>query len=162
MSIKPGAGAKTSPTCAFFKELSFLTDTVGNKATVSNVTPTTLPDLSPASPNSSFVISEPQSPNMALHHTLPDSPAAPTLVEEEVGKKGKQKTRKDMDIDMLLTRSLIQDIESNEEKKQNTEYPDELFCKSLVDSFKKLPKKKNKRAKIKVLEILLEFEDDDE
>ena len=62
---------------------------------------------------------------------------------------------------MLLTRSLIQDIEHNEEKKQKTEDPDELFCKSLIDSFKKLPKKKNKRAKIKVLEVLLEFEDDD-
>ena len=50
------------------------------------------------------------------HHSLPDSPTTPTL--EEGGKKGKQKTRKDMDIDMLRIRSLIQDIENNDEEKQ--------------------------------------------
>ena len=37
-----------------------------------------------------------------------------------------------------------------------------LFCSSLVESFKNLKGKKKKLAKIKVLQVLAEYEDDDE
>ena len=39
---------------------------------------------------------------------------------------------------------------------------DVLFCSSLVESFKNLKGKKDKLAKMKVLQVLAEHEDDDE
>ena len=61
-------------------------------------------------------------------------------------------------VQSALEKAIIADVENN---KNNETDPDELFCKSLVSSFKNLPKKKNKRAKIKVLQVLLDMEDSD-
>ena len=53
------------------------------------------------------------------------------------------------------------DIDKNKEIEKERNDPDELFCKSLVSSFKGLTKKKKKQAKIKVLQIFLDMEDSD-
>ena len=54
------------------------------------------------------------------------------------------------------------DIDKSKETEIEKNDPDELFCKSLVSSFKGLTKKKNKQAKIKVLQVLLDMEDSDD
>ena len=53
-------------------------------------------------------------------------------------------------------KAIISDVEKN-----NTNDTDELFWKSLVSSFKNLSQKKNKQAKIKVKQILMEMVDSD-
>ena len=64
-------------------------------------------------------------------------------------------------VNVLLTKALMNDLGKDQEKNVS-EDRDELFCHSLVDSFKNLPRKKNKIAKIKVLQLLLELEEDDD
>ncbi|XP_046863255.1 uncharacterized protein LOC124457000 [Xenia sp. Carnegie-2017] len=79
-----------------------------------------------------------------------------------------QKTRKRRSdqIDDLLALSLANDIayakNGDSKKTTNPEDQDILFCSSLVTTFRNLTGKKNKLAKIKVLQVLAEFEDDDE
>jgi len=76
-------------------------------------------------------------------------------------RSNKKRKSESESVQSVLENAILADVAraKGEEKEQND--PDELFCKSLVSSFKTLSKKKNKRAKIKVMQILLEMESDD-
>ena len=63
---------------------------------------------------------------------------------------------------VALEKAKMIDLEQNKLMKINDNDPDELFSKSLVSSLQNLSKKKNKIAKIKVMEILLELESDND
>lgn len=90
------------------------------------------------------------------------------LLQPEIpSSKAMQKARKRRSdqIDDLLAISLANDLASAKQvdSKNRTgqqDDQDDLFCSSLVDSFKNLKGKKNKMAKMKVLEVLTDFEDD--
>ena len=69
-------------------------------------------------------------------------------------------------IDELLAISLSNDLNNDKKQTSNTtehtEDEDVLFCSSLVKTFQKLKGKMNKKAKMKVMQAILEFESDDE
>ena len=68
--------------------------------------------------------------------------------------KGRKRKSSPDSLDILLAAALTDDIsrpKDNDVVKRDT---DQLFCESLVDLFQKLPLKKNKLARIKVLQVL--------
>ena len=65
-------------------------------------------------------------------------------------------------LQVALEKAIMNDVEQNKLVKINNNDPDELFCKRLVSSYQNRSKKKNKIAKIKLMEILFEMESDNE
>ena len=176
------------PTCQFFQELSFLNDVIGVRSTSSNIqsdifTPPPSPAdsqrLSPpimrrttisASDFSSSTNSDSDSSHLsaAVRNVPTINSPEPTSNKQLVPNASsnkyqlpRQTNKRKQHIDPVqsaLEKAIIADVENN---KNNETDPDELFCKSLVSSFKNLSKKKNKRAKIKVLQVLLDIDDSD-
>ena len=77
------------------------------------------------------------------------------------GKRAKQDLGLAVDAMLLST---IKDISQNEKKNTETsinEDADSLFCRSCVDTLKRLPPKKNSEAKMKIQQLLhnIEFSD---
>ena len=96
----------------------------------------------------------------------PSSAAEPEIIipdsSNNVPKSSLQSARKRRSdqIDELLAISLSNDLK-NPESTSKIEDEDTLFCSSLIKTFQKLRGKRNKLAKMKVLEVLLDFEDTD-
>ncbi|XP_065642557.1 uncharacterized protein LOC136074181 [Hydra vulgaris] len=90
------------------------------------------------------------------NETVVSSIASPQMI---ISSPNKMKRK--MKPDPFLEKAIMIDVEQKL-MKINDNDPDELFCKSLVSSFQNLSKKKNKIAKIKVMEILLELESDND
>ena len=97
--------------------------------------------------------------------TVDNSHAKLEISDSKPLQKTRKRTRSDQ-IDDLLALRLANDIayakNGDSKKTTNPEDQDILFCSSLVTTFRNLTGKKNKLAKIKVLQVLAEFEDDDE
>lgn len=62
----------------------------------------------------------------------------------------------------LLAISLSNDLKCEKKEEAPKTDQDAVFCSSFVKTFQKLKGKKNKQAKVKVLQVLLEFEDDED
>jgi hypothetical protein len=107
--------------------------------------------------------------NCQVNAAISPCDAENCLLQPEISSsKAMQKARKRRSdqIDDLLAISLAHDLTNDKqgETKNNTTQQDDqdvLFCSSLVDNFKNLKGKKNKIAKIRVLEALADFEDED-
>ena len=162
-----GAGGYQLPSCQFFTELMFLKVVIGVKMTSSNIKCDIFATQSPvehiAFENIDYTIKALSSrDNLTLteNETVVSSIASPQMIISSPNQM-KRKMKPDP-LQVALEKAIIIDVEQNKQMKINDNDPDELFCKSLVSSFQNLSKNKNKIAKIKVMEILLELEDDND
>ena len=154
---RSGSANKKLPTCEYFVELSFLRDVVTGRKTEPNIQAmqTATAEINDDSSTSSTASSYVNEDTIQPQSTIKDTKAI----------RNARKRRSDQ-IDELLAVSLARDLKSVNTSKEITscksEDQDALFCSSLITSFQKLKGKKNKLAKMKVMELLLEFEDDDD
>ena len=152
---RSGSGRKKLPTCDFFGELSFLHDIVSGRSTDTNLfTPPRSPMTSPAQVEvENFEAARPTLP--AAYNSAP--------INQNVSVSSKKPKRK-VDIDELLAESLAADLKKSKhnEEQKNIENSDSdfLFCRSLVEQFKGLTKKQNKEARIKIMQVFLDYEED--
>lgn len=105
--------------------------------------PATPPPL--ASQPSSHVTIPPEEP---LPPSIPPVSGSANIDVADFNVTRSSKRKPASTVNVLLTKALMNDLGKDQEKNVS-EDPDELFCHSLVDSFKNLPRKKNKMAKIK-------------
>lgn len=182
-ATKSGAGGNSTSTCRYFKELSFLMDVVGVRVTQSNIqTDLFTPPASPLPENNAPLVSpvinappthQPSSnphrlsPSMTRNtsssksSSITESPMntmRSTLQNRRPHLTNKRKNDNDS-LQLVLEKAITADLEKSKEVVKDDD-PDELFCKSFVSSLKGLSKKKNKRAKIKMMQILLDMESD--
>jgi len=174
---RSGAGAKTLPSCSFIAELSFISDSISNRETHSNVQinnlmqPRSNLDLLNVETDDSYshllVSTQGLSPVSTATNCTRNSLQSPTSSKEtptNISKTTKTRKRKKTDIDFELDSVLAESIKLDIEKsKQNdTEDPDRLFCLSLVQEFKdlKTPKKKRK-ARLEILRIFCDLSNSD-
>ena len=96
-------------------------------------------------------------------HTQEDNVQPQSTIKDTKTIRNARKHRSDQ-IDELLAVSLAQELKSSKGTQEipgdKSKDQDELFCSSLVSSFQKLKGKENKLAKMKVMEVLLGFEND--
>lgn len=158
-----GSANKKLPSCDYFVELSFLRDVVTGRKTESNIQAIqpvdTATTATPDDLSTSCVA--PLYSDIEAKSTQPSS----SVTRDTKAIRNARKRRSDQ-IDELLAVSLAQDLKNektaNEMSNNKSEDQDELFCSSLVKTFQKLKGKKNKIAKMKVLEVLVEFENSDD
>ena len=66
-------------------------------------------------------------------------------------------------VDVMLLQTLKNlDNNPSEDTKMDENDPDVMFCRSLINRLKELPKKKNSLARMKIEEVLFKIEFDDE
>jgi len=82
----------------------------------------------------------------------------PTLPHD--ARKRKNYSKSSSSLQSVLEKAITADLEKASKEVMTNDDPDELFCKSLVSSLRRLCNKKNKRAKIKMMKILLDMESD--
>ena len=125
--------------------------------------------------NADHILSPPASPAFSVENASP-SPSqsstptlkSPTLqsgtpftsMRQQPNPPKRRRNQQDT-VQTILEKAIEADLKKNSEQPVPDD-PDELFCKSLVASFKGLSKRKNKQAKIKVMQIFLELESDEE
>jgi hypothetical protein len=154
---RSGSANKKLPSCDYFAELSFLRDVVTGRKTESNIQVIQPVDTATTATSSAA----------PLYSDIEDKSTQPSssVIRDTRAIRNARKRRSDQ-IDELLAISLAQDFKNekttNEMLKNKSEDQDVLFCSSLVKTFQKLKGKKNRIAKMKVLEILVEFENDDD
>ena len=145
---RSGSGStKKLPTCDYFVELSFLRDVVSGRKTESNV---------------EYEIIDPVKVSESSSLSL-DNQSSDQVFEPKTSQKARK--RRSDQIDDLLAISLANDL-SNVSKTgscetNNQQDEDTLFCLSLVSSFKGMKGKTKQMAKIKVLQVLFELEEDE-
>ena len=168
-ATRSGAGAKTLPTCQYFLELSFITDTVTNRSTISNMSIFT-PPLSPLLLSPS--LPSPSAPDASVgndgstddnHYSINMHTTPTSSTNNNISKKRKNTSK---DLDSLLMTSIARDLQTTtpsvpalsvEEKD-----PDTLFCLSLVQEFKELPPRKKRLSRLKIMELFCAMHEDDE
>ena len=147
---RSGAGNVKLPTCKFYSELIFLSDSFAGRSTTSNIiispTPSTL-DI-----DTSFV-SSPPATNLASSPCSFSSPSSTSTTTSNKNLKRKQQND-----DQMYQMYLMKKLEECDEKETIEEDADTLFCKSLIDIFRKLDPRKNQLAKLKVQQLLTHFE----
>jgi hypothetical protein len=160
---RSGSANKKLPSCDYFAELSFLRDVVTGRKTESNIQV-----IQPVDTATTATPYDPSTSSAApLYSDIEDKSTQPSssVIRDTRAIRNARKRRSDQ-IDELLAISLAQDFKNekttNEMLKNKSEDQDVLFCSSLVKTFQKLKGKKNRIAKMKVLEILVEFENDDD
>ena len=146
-ATRSGAGLKKLPTCDFFLELSFLHDSITGIPTETNLF-TPLP--SPISFNQ--VQSDSNIDNLS---TSPPASSSFSPVSTVPAKKSKKKS----EVDELLMASVAADLKKEGERQKEDNDSDVLFCKSLVEQFRDLTKKQKKEARIKIMQVFLEYDD---
>ena len=132
--------------CDFFKELSFLSDLLSTRPKESNLfTPPPSPAVSVSTKSTEDVLS--------VDVTSPQSNSLDTYTSRRTETR-KNKKRKGNELDELLASSLQHDETENSDS-------DVLFCKSLVGQLKGLTKRQNKEARIRIMQIFLDYEYED-
>lgn len=150
-------GREEPPTCAYYKQLTFLLKSIGNRPTVSNIPKKVITPLSP--PLSPTVVSATQQEA----EPVGDETCKDLVIYKEPPKKREKKrnygSTSSSTVDELLVQSLKEDLCKPKELPlaKEPEGPDELFCKSLVPYFKNLSNRKNMMAKINVMQVILEL-----
>ena len=155
-ATRSGAPGKQLSTCLYFKELSFLTDVIGVRNTTSNLNISQ--NYSSSNKENTDLAPQTTPPHPTNTHMKPkESIISSTPKAPNDSKRGMLKRKANDPVETLLTKALVEDLS----KKPDEDCTDTLFCKSLVESLKKLSSKKNKQAKIKIMQILLDMEDDE-
>ena len=164
-ATRSGAGKTQLLTCQYYRELAFITDTISNKPTTSNVP---IPDIftPPASPHllsqmSPAVVADNSDVSQTQHdnHSIPTSNTTPTSTTVSTAKK--RKTSKN-DFNGLLMASIQRDLSVPPLKTTEEKDPDTLFCLSLVHEFKDLSNKKKRLARVKMMQVFCELHEDDD
>ena len=165
-ATRSGAGRTQLPSCQYYRELQFITDTIANRPTCSNVSPTATPNMfAPPSPSNNSQTY----PDFAVDSTLnersvpsPATIAVPSLVTvNEAPPTKKRKNDMKDDVNSLLMASIKRDLIATESAKSDDKDPDTLFCLSLVQDFKELPAPKKRQARVKIMQVLCEMHNDD-
>ena len=155
---RSGCPGTKLPTCDYFIELSFLRDTMTSRKTESNI------------PTEATTSKSKQSLTLTAPIVASDNTRSNPVNYDAKTIRSNRKRRSDQ-IDELLAISLSNDLikekerendKSEEHKPVQSQDEDVLFCSSLVTTFQKLKGKKNKMAKMKVMQVLLDFEEDDD
>lgn len=166
-----GSARKVLSKCLFFNELVFLRDILSPRETTShvNLSMTTTSSASLTSPvatapaissTGQVFLQSPASHDIFSGESDSQSTHSSGSDFRAIGNVRKRRNdTKTTNIDALLARSLMDDIEKKDEKNEKIEDSDVLFCQSLVSSLKTLNPKKNKLARIKLMEVLYELED---
>ena len=163
---RSGAENKKLPSCEYFAQLSFLKDIMTGRTTCSNIPPFMSPPSSPclvSEATPSEETSDLIESNFSNNENHSDetlnmlSPVHTENTQKRLTQKSGKK-RKSKDIDELLALSLEEDMNKKKETKEDD--ADSLFCRSLIPEFKALSKQDKKRAKVKVLQVLMEFDED--
>ena len=164
-ATRSGAGRTQLPSCQYYKELQFITDTIANRPTCSNVSPTANPNMfAPPSPSNYSQTYPDFAVDSSLNERSVPSPATivvppPATVTEGPSNKKRKKDMKD-DVNSLLMASIKRDLIATESAESNDKDPDTLFCLSLVQDFKELPAPKKRLARVKIMQILCEMHND--
>ena len=150
--LKSGAAATSLPKCNYFEQMAFLHEKTVNRPTESN--------LCSPSPGEQFM------ENMYMGNVLssPSSdvfspPPSPVPITKKAEKRKRGKSEEDDSISRI--EKTIDNIDVELKKTDQEEDEDTLFCKSLISTFRKLPPRKNKLARIKISQFLFEIEFDE-
>ena len=168
LASRSGAGAKTEKTCQFYDELTFLKEIFSNRERSSNINESILAPISSPPPHiENYHQNQPSpllSPSCSSFNSLEQSPnTASSPVSFNIQSKQKiSKKRKQPNGDLkdALTKALLTEEQTTPRNSVDEKDSDTLFCLSLVESLKKLPSKSNKRVRIKIMEVLLDLEDE--
>ena len=189
-ATRSGAGRTQLPTCQYFKELQFITDTVTNLPTVSNVpttnettlfTPPPSPSIPPLSPATSHSYEGNTIPSNAtpvakkrgrdstssVHLIPPLSPATSHSNEGNTTPSNATPVAKKRGRDSAsgsdMNNLLLQSIQRdlNTPPTQSEKDSDTLFFLSLVQDFKDLPSRKKRLAKLKIMQVISDLHGDD-
>ena len=147
---KSGSGnSGKAPTCNFFNKLSFLSDTMVNKESDSNLM------------NSSAISSVPNAEE-GSDVNIQKEICSPTS-SSKISKKRKNEETSQMNLlDAAIIQTLnnvqkqTEPVKSKQVDKVKDKDSDKLFCMSLVDTLKNLTPQKNAMARIKIQQVLYE------
>ena len=155
---RSGAGKTQLPTCQYFKELQFITDTVTNLPTISNV-PTSDPALFTPPPSPAL---PPPSPAISDTYDNNDNPTPPSNATPVAKKRRRDISSSGSDMNQLLMQSIQRDLNTpTQPAKQDEKDSDTLFCLSLVQDFKDLPARKKRLARVKIMQVISDLHGDD-
>ena len=166
---KSGSGTFKTPTCRYYSQVSFLRGVVTNQQTISNVTLPTLPPES-ASPSDLARKSSPAPLFTSTSSYEADDFRSTEPSFEVLSRKGNTSVEGKSTSAKCCKRApsmdpvesfLIGNIQKNAASKRNDDDPDDLFCRSLVATLKRLPQKKTQMARLKIQQLLFDIEYED-
>ena len=164
---KSGSSGNPTSKCRFFDELSFLNGTIGVKVTQSNIQPDMF--TPPASPmpivrqadiftqntqnnNQTDIFTREVSPPIvrrpfpSINTSCSESSTRENQTARQLSsqheRSKKRKPVSESSVTSVLERAILADVEKAKEIEKEKNNSDELFCKSLVSSFKGFSKKK--------------------
>ena len=70
-----------------------------------------------------------------------------------------KKSKKKSEIDELVMASVAADLKKDEQRQKEENDSDVLFCKRIVEQFRDLTKKQKQEARIKIMQVILEYND---
>lgn len=170
---RSGAASHTLPKCKYFENLLFINDKILNQETCSNIVLPNEPLSSPLSSQSSSSLSSPQSCQpLSLSQAIPELKSSEqkkrqaeedTAVKQNTEKcQAKRKKEMSSNID-LLTLKYLENLSGDFKTEESKEEVDSnmLFFKSLVPSMKNMTKHNNRKARLKIQEIVFDLEASD-
>ena len=169
-ATRSGAGSKKPlPSCNYFVELSFLTDSMSNRPSTTNVPPR-LP--SPIGSPASTICGEDVADDIQQHIETNITPVSTNITP--VSKRSDVTTRSsdysnprkrrsvdaDENANLLLVQTLDKHLNQPEQAQVQLQEEDDdrLFCLSLVKTLKGMAPKKNALSRIKVQQVLFDVQ----
>ena len=165
LATRSGAGRSKLASCKFFTQLEFLHDSLSNKETDSNIRF----DVEPSSSN----VDNQESTNFLadeLNESHSSEPPTKKQAKNDISASNSTNTSKNKkkgasvdNIDSILLKTISEmDHAVSCSKNNNDDDDTTLFCKSLINRLKSLPKKKNHKARMNIENMLFELEYEDE
>ena len=149
LKTRSGAGSSKLPTCNFYNELHFLSDSLANKPSESNIT--------------SLDMSFDKNTCVEEESEIAETPEAfQSSASKRTAKKKEEAQPSLLDAAILQTLNTVNQRNKDKDTKKDEEKDaDTLFCLSLVNTLKSLSAKKNALAKLKIQEVLFTIQFDD-
>ena len=149
---RSGAAAAMLPKCKFFEQMAFLHEKSANKPTESNLSPM----------EAGFVVQadEPQFSMPSPSGSVASSCSATATSSKKIKRKitpHTKKTRTDLS-ESDLSKSLVDCDELLKKSISEDEDEDSLYSRSLIPIMRELPKKQKRLAKIKISQLLFDFQ----
>ena len=152
---RSGAEAQKLPKCKLFAQLMFIRDTIANRPTVSNID-------DPASPCELSLLS-----SNAIHATSTTDKTPEQLLSLPTTSQKRSSDRSASRVPMKKSmidpgdQYIIEALKTETEKEKVID-PDQSFVESIVPIVKNLPPKKNRLAKVEIMQLLMKYEFADE
>ena len=176
---KSGAAASSLPMCKYFEQMRFLHDKTANRPTDSNITPlpveSTRNDICDPKAATTFSATTTLCPTTASCNTAAPSTSATTasnlskrkasdahLIPPVNSRHASKTTRQDA-IDLAILKQLEKTDKKIDEASSNENTSDEiyLYCQSLIPIMRALPHKKQRKAMIRISQLLFDIEFDE-